>query len=257
MAESLDTMLERRSWRELRATAHAHGLRFNTNLDKETAHERLHRELVDGQLRRSFRALTLHDRAALSALQAAEGTLYLHEFVGAFGEIRAYKPWREDAPIHPWRRPVSPAEKLWFLGFITIYKGEDGRPRTVRAPADVLDLLPPLPRPRPHFKCLPRPALSPDTLRVDLAALLGSLLIEPVKPRWHRWLPPWALKAINARLRVREEVDSMGSELQTGRLRFLHYLAEVGGLTGDQSGAILPTTAAWAWLDLPPGDQWR
>lgn len=258
MLDSLHNALEQRSWRELRAIAQAHGLRFNTNLDKRSAHERLHRELVDkGQLRRSFRALTLEDRAALIALQAAGGTLVLHEFVAVFGEIRAYRPWREDAPVHPWRRPVSSAEKLWFLGFVHIHKSENGRPRTICAPADVLDLLPPLPRPHPHFKCLPYPALSPDVLRVDLAAFLGTLLVRPVKPRWHRWLPPWAIKTINARLRIREAVESVRSELQTGRLRFLHYLAEIGGLIGHQNNAILPTTAAWMWLELPPGDQWR
>ncbi|WP_162909792.1 WYL domain-containing protein [Aggregatilinea lenta] len=257
MRVSLSTALEHRTWRELRATAHAHGLRFNTNLDKKAACARLHHELVAGQLRRSFRSLSLQDRAALAALQAADGTLYLHEFTAAFGEIRAYKPWHDDAAVHPWRRPVSPAEKLWFLGFAIIHKGERGRPRTVRVPAEVLDLLPPLPRPRPHARRVIRTSLTPDTLRIDLAALLGSLLVTPVKPRWKRWLPPSALKTINARLRSRENLDAVRSELQTGRLRFLHYLADVGGLLSPQNGAILPTPAAWSWLDLSPGEQWR
>lgn len=257
--ESMDTLmqhLEYRTWRELRATAHAHGLHFNTNHTTLQARERLCRELTGGQLRRSFRALGPDERAALVALQAAGGSLPLYRFTAAFGPIRPYKPWQEDAPVHPWRRPVSVAERLWFLGFVQTNKGQNG-PRMVSVPAEVLSLLPPLPRPRPKAKRLPRPVFSPDALRVDLAILLGTLLGTPVKPRWLRWLPPCMLKRINARLRVREKVDAVRSELQTKRLRFLHYLAEVGGLLSLQNGVFLPTTAAWAWLSLPPGEQWR
>jgi len=248
--------LEHRTWRELRAIAHAHGLHFNTNHTVQQARERLYRELTGGQLRRSFHALGSDERAALVALQAAGGLLPLYRFTAAFGPIRPYKPWQEDAPVHPWRRPVSVAERLWFLGFVQVNKGQNG-PRIVSVPAEVLSLLPPLPRPRPKAKRLPRPVFSPDALRVDLAIFLGLLLSTPVKPRWLRWLPPYMLKRINARLQVREKVDAIRSELQTQRLRFLHYLAEVGGLLSAQNGVFLPTTAAWTWLSLPPGEQWR
>lgn len=255
--ETLQQHLDRRTWRELRATAHAHGLRFNTNLSAQEARSRLHRELMAGQWRRSFRALGLQERAALAALQAAGGVLALHRFIAAFGPIRPYKPWREDAPDRPWRRPASPAERLWFLGFVQIYKGSQGHPRTVRLPTEALDLLPPLPRPRPKRQRLPRSASQPDLLRIDLATFLGTLLAAPVPPRWHRWLPPWALKTINARLRVRERLLGVRSELHTGRLRLLHYLAEVGGLIRLQNGALLPTASAWEWLALSAGAQWR
>lgn len=257
MPTTLEDSLQQHTWRELRATAHAHGLRFNTNFSKCVARTRLYQELQDGQLRRSFRALSLQDRAALAALQAADGALPLHVFTGAFGAIRPYKPWRDDAPRHPWRRPVSSAEKLWFLGFVQVEKSQNGRPPVVRASADVLALMPPLPRPHPRRAHLPRPRLSPDVLRVDIAALLGTLLAEPVRPRWGRWLPPWALKAINARLRVKEDVATIRSELHTGRTRLLHYLAEVAGLINIQGGVILPTPAAWTWPDLSPDQQWR
>lgn len=254
--KTLKQYLEHRTWRELRATAHAHGLHFNTNHTTLQARERLYQELTGGQLRRSFRALGPGERAALVALQAAGGFLPLYRFTAVFGPIRPYKPWQEDAPIHPWRRPVSVAERLWFLGFVQINKGQNG-PCMVGVPAEVLSLLPPLPRPRPKATRLPRPVFSPDALRVDLAIFLGSLLGTSVKPRWLRWLPPYMLKRINARLRVREKVDAVRSELQTKRLRFLHYLAEVGGLLRVQNGVFLPTTAAWTWLSLPPGEQWR
>lgn len=257
MAYTLADSLAARTWCNLRAMAHAHGLRFNTNHTKQQARERLFRELAGGQFKRSFRTLAQPERKALVALQAAGGAMALYRFTAAFGPIRPYRPWRDDAPPHPWRRPVSPAERLWFLGFITILKGENGRPRTVHAAAEGLALLPPLPRPRARARRLPRSHLSPDVLRVDVAALIGTLLGERARPRWHRWLPPHTLKAINARLRVPETIPGVRSELHTRRLRFLHYLAETAGLVALQGQAILPTAAAWTWLDLPPGEQWR
>jgi hypothetical protein len=108
METTLQQHLDHRTWREFRATAHAHGLRFNTNATAQEARSRLHRELMAGQWRRSFRALGPQERAALAALQAAGGVLALHRFTAVFGPIRPYKPWREDVPDRPWRRPASP-----------------------------------------------------------------------------------------------------------------------------------------------------
>jgi len=255
--DTISEHLQRRTWRELRLTARAHGLAFNTNTSKAQAHLRLVSELCGGQLRRSLRALGQPERAALVALQAAGGSLPLYRFTAVFGAIRPFRPWREDAPRTPWRQPVSPAERLWFLGFIHIYKGEQDHQRRVTIPAEVWALLPPLPRPRAKPQRLPRPSTSPDRLLVDVAALIGTLSGQQVRPRWHRWLPPYALKAINARLSISERVAQVRSELQTGRLRFVHYLAEVAGLVDLRNGAILPTSAVWMWLDLPAPERWR
>jgi len=246
--ETLTEHLARRTWRELRLIAHAHGLAFNTHHSKAQAHRRLASELHGGQLRRSLRALGQPERAALVALQAAGGSLPLYRFAALFVAIRPFRPWLEDAPRYPWRRPISPAERLWFLGLVHIVKGEWNHQRRVTLSAEVLALLPPLPRPRAKPQRLPRPSASPDRLLHDVAALIGTLSGLRVKPRWHRWLPPYALKAINARLSIPERVEHVRSELHTGRLRFVHYLAEAAGLIDLRNGAILPTPAAWRWL---------
>lgn len=258
MPPDLPTLLTRRTWRELRVIAYAHGLAFNSNHTKCRARARLARALLrEGRLRRSFRALPLAERAALVALQAAGGKLPLYEFVAVFGPIRPYRPWRAGSPRHPWRRPVSPAERLWFLGFVQIERVRHGQPATVTAPAEVLALLPPLPRPRARRHHLPRAGMTPDTVRVGVAVLLAALLREPVKPRWRRWLPPRVVRWINDRLAAPEDLADLRSELRAGRVRFLHYLAEVAGLVRVQEGVLLPTVTAWAWLDAPPAVQWQ
>jgi hypothetical protein len=43
-------------------------------------------------------------------------------------------------------------------------------------------------------------------------------------------------------------VATARSELQTDRIRFLHYLAEAAGLVAPAGGLLKPTPAAWGWL---------
>lgn len=168
--------------------------------------------------------------------------------------IRIYRPWRKDnTPKHPWKRPHSTAEKLWYLGFIEIVKG---RPDQVILPDEVMALLPPLPCPEPiqQVQMSTHPC---ETLCLDMAMLLGGLLYYDVRPLHGRWFPPYALRVINERLRIHEGLDGIRSELQTGRLRFLHYLAEAGGLVAVQAGYLKPTIQAWDWLNLPPDERWQ
>jgi hypothetical protein len=70
-------------------------------------------------------------------------------------------------------------------------------------------------------------------------------------------MPPYVLRSINACLRVPENLDRVRSELRTGRLRFLHYLAEAAGLVAVQAGFLKPTLQTWRWLDLPPDERWQ
>lgn len=136
-------------------------------------------------------------------------------------------------------------------------KGEPGKPDMIRASAEVLALLPPLPRPTPTPQPVPEVRYTPDTLRRDLAVLFGLLLQAHLEPSWGRWLPPRFLKQWNRLLSVSENLTEVRSELQTGRLRFLHYLAEVAGLVALINGELQPTAAAWAWLNATPSEQWR
>jgi hypothetical protein len=251
-------LLTQRTWRNLRLTAHAHGLPFHTKQAKAQVYERLYRSLVDeGRLRKRFRQLSEDERGALKVLQATEnGRLPLHLFQKAYGKIRIYRPWREDGtPKQPWKKPQSIAEKLWHLGFIEIIKG---RPDQAALPDEVRALLPPLPRIEPvaHMDTSLLQS-SAEVLCIDVALLLGALLFHDVRLLHGRWLPPSALRIVNERLRFRENLDGIRSELRTGRLRFIHYLAEAAGLVAVQAGVLKPTVQAWRWLDLPPDERWQ
>lgn len=251
------TILANRAWYDLRSTAHAHGLPFHTKQSKAQVYDRLYNSLIhEGVLRRRFKQFSEDECGALRALQSAGGTLPLHRFQKAYGAIRIYRPWRDDGtPKQPWKKPQSVAEKLWHLGFIEIIKG---RPDQVALPDEVLALLPPLPRIEPAERADTSLLQSPtEVLCIDLAMLLGALLYHNVRPLHGRWLPPYVLRSINARLRAPENLDGVRSELRTERLRFPHYLAEAAGLVAIQAGFLKPTVRAWRWLDLPPDERWQ
>lgn len=249
-------LLTYRAWADLHATAHAHGLPFHTKQSKAQAYDRKYYQLVQaGMLRRRFKCLTDDEHSALVAVQAAGGTLPLHTFKRAYGAIRIWRPWRDGIPRQPWKHSPAVAEKLWYWGFIEIARG---RPDRVMLPDEVLALLPPLPTAAPVAQAIDTGHPSPrETLCIDLAALLGALLYEDVRPLHGRWLPPSALRAINGRLRIQANLDGVRSERRTGRLRFLHYVVEAAGLVGVQAGVLKPTIQAWQWLKLPPGERWQ
>ncbi len=254
---ALQDLLASRTWYELRATAKAHGLKFNGHHTRSQAKARLYTDLIEqGQLKHAFRDLAPVHREALQVLQAGEGQMRLSSFLSIYGDIRAYRPWRPDTPRYPWKRPISTAEKLWYLGFIQIVEGEKGKPDCIVAPHEVMCLLPGLPRPTPVHCVLPPADFTRYTLCVDITILLGFLLGNDVHLSWGRWFAPHVLQAVNSRLFCKEDLDGVKSELQTGRIRFLHYLADAAGLVSLQNGFLKPTVAAWQWLESLPQEQW-
>jgi hypothetical protein len=69
--------------------------------------------------------------------------------------------------------------------------------------------------------------------------VLLALLQQPgVQPRYGRWLPPRLLATWGQHSLVSPASPHARGELQTGRRRFLHYLAENAGLVGSQSSVI-------------------
>ncbi|MCB9452455.1 MAG: WYL domain-containing protein [Anaerolineaceae bacterium] len=240
-------LLANRTWRDLRATARMHNFHFDNRWTHAEALAALHHFLLgQNQLAKVIRQLADDERAALMALKAHDGRIMRYIFTQRFGQIRRYRPWRDDAPPHPWRRPISIAEKLWFLGLIEVQDHQ-----AVLLPETVAALLPDVPHPQTAVWAGDAPDLDPAGIVRDVAALLGTLLHTPIRP-WHgRWLPPYALKAINARLSIPENLDGVRSEFAAGRVRFLHYLALVAGLVSVQDRVLLPTAEAWGWLRLP------
>ncbi|MBK8024619.1 MAG: WYL domain-containing protein [Chloroflexi bacterium] len=90
----------------------------------------------------------------------------------------------------------------------------------------------------------------------DLAVWLGSLQALEARPLHRRWIALSVLRRLNVRLPRPEALDGVRSELGTGRLRFLHYLAEAAGLVASTGARLLPTPAALRWFERPLPDQW-
>lgn len=242
----MTAFLKERTWRELRVTSLCHGVRFHTHQTRQQGLVYLQCELLQkGRLKRALRELSAREWEALRALQTAGGVLPDYEFYAAFGAVRPYRPWQPGAEKQPWKRPVSTAEKLWHLGLIEIVD----RRRVVIA-EEVMALLPPLPRPVPIEKSYTE-GFGVGSLLHDLAALFGTLLNEDVRPLHGKWLTLSVMRAVNQRALYKEDLSDVRSETQSGRIRFLHYLAEVSGLLALSNGRLLPTVEAWKWLQKP------
>jgi hypothetical protein len=241
----MTALLAHRTWYTIRSASLAHGLGFNTNLTREQGREHVRLALLDGgRLKRAFQSLTPLERDALAMLQAAGGAVPHLDFTTHFGDIRAYRPWRAESPQHPWKEPISAAEKLWHLAFIEIMDGQ------VILADEVLALLPPLPVPRPieverTTNLEWQVAHGRDICCRDVTALLS--LAGQLKTLGKQWLSRGSLVRLNQRLHQPESLDGISTERQTGRPRFLHYLADVAGLLVE--GQV--TTAGWSWLRDP------
>ncbi|MBL8133262.1 MAG: WYL domain-containing protein [Anaerolineae bacterium] len=247
---------EARTWYQLRAAAQALRLPFDTRWTRCQARERLCRRMIaEGELKRRHARLTRRDRRALQSLQAAGGAMQRARFTRHFGRIRTCRQRHPESERAVWRYPYSTAERLWLFGFVEIVRG---RPERVILTEDAARLLPPLPL--PVWDAPPQKARLGDAwaaLCRDLAAWLGALCA--VAPRLLRggWIAPSALRAAAERLPHPEPLEGVRSELGAGRLRFLHYLAQAAGLVGEADGRLIPTAAAWDWLERPARDQWE
>ena len=262
----LKTCLERTPRRNLLVMARLRGVAAKHDTPKAELVERLHHASLDPRdINRQLRKLSPDEVKALEALVAAGGQMGLGRFTRRFGPIRPYKPWREDSPRHPWRNPISPAERLWYLGLIFQTTAEAGTEPLVVIPGDLLPLLPIREPPSLAEKLRPAPSITEVSgegaattdLLHDLALLLSSLHRQDVRPLYGRWLAPRHLHDWNRRCACPEDLAGVRSELQTGRLRFIHYLAEVAALVAPTSSYLKPTPAAWEWLATSPTEQLR
>jgi hypothetical protein len=169
--------------------------------------------------------LSPSEQKVLQDLLLADGPLPRRHLTRQYGTLPPYRPWRSEAPARPWEAPVSPLERLWYLGLIFLDPASDA----LVIPAEIRSLLPPPtlpPPPQPGWPGDPTPV---DAVCHDLASLLGLLQRNEMTPLHHRWLPPRLLARWGQACVVPPVSPQAGSELQTGRRRFLHYLAENAG----------------------------
>jgi hypothetical protein len=108
-------------FRNLRVIARLLDVKRGQNTPKTVLVERLTTALLDtAVLERALQQLAPDERAVLDALVAAGGEMPWRVFRERFGDIRPYRPWRDDAPDRPWETPISPAEALWFRGLMSV-----------------------------------------------------------------------------------------------------------------------------------------
>lgn len=227
----------------LLAIGRARRLRLPWAAPKASLVERLAQILADpAHLAPLLAMLSETEQTVLDDLLLAGGRLPRRHLVRRHGDLRPYRPWRKDSPRRPWEQPLSPTERLWYLGLIFL----DRRSNELFIPTELQAHLPvPVPPspapPSPRSPTMPAPA---DLTCHDLAGLLALLQRDEIVPLHGRWLPPRFLAAWGRCCRVRPATPQARSELQTARRRFLHYLAEAGGWVagsgerGSGSGGI-------------------
>ena len=151
------------------------------------AAEMVHPESVQFVLRRL-------EQVELEALAyvAAVGQVKAHVMARKYGAIRRLGPGRLEWEA-AWRQPISPAERLWFLGLICreYAKEERYHGEVFYVPAELRASLPPLSIQLPSFRI--RPAASPpvvhddgDDLAHDVFVVLSYVRSHEVRARTPR-----------------------------------------------------------------------
>lgn len=138
-------------------------------------------------VRRAWEALPDEQRLVLQSLLAAGGRSPQRAFARRWGEIRAMGPGRMERE-EPWRAPVSPAEGLWYRGFVFAAFDQAGSEffEVVYAPPELRALLPQPPA-APAAMILPAAAEPAyvqrwgDALQDDACTVLAYLQNEPVR----------------------------------------------------------------------------
>ncbi len=106
--------------------------------------------------------------------------------------------------------------------------------------------------------------LPATTLLEDTLTFLAFLHSHDVRAFGARWLPPTALRDLNAQLLERDDVPPPThrrhgkrgvTERETQRLRFIHFLCEAAHLVAKTGAHLKPTLRVTRWLTASPDDQ--
>ncbi len=192
-------------------------------------------------------------KEALEALLAAEGQMPRLSFSRNWGETRAMGPGRMER-VKPWREPISPAEGLWYRGFIfhAFEEGPEGIYEVAFIPPEIKANLPDL-APAPPTISLeptePPPATKShgDAFLEDACTLLAYLQNERVKPNHNADWPKRHHEHLLQRMHTPDEE----------RLMLLKHLAhQVGWLRLSDSRRLRPDPEpVTSWLQSPTRKQ--
>jgi len=217
---------------------------------------------VPEAVRKAWDKLPDEQRQALADLQAHNGRLPARIFTRRWGEIRPMGPARMERE-RPWLNPLSPAEGLWYTGFISrAFDHEAGvEYEFIFIPQELRAHLPAVEMPaEPTIRL--EPAIAPvityshgDALLDDMCTLLACLQTRQVRPTADGSWPAQHQATLTSQLR----------DTNPDRQNFLHHLARRLGwlrtITSGQEKAIpvlrpdpAPVTA---WLRAPAEEQRR
>jgi hypothetical protein len=237
----LDTYLVR-----LLAIARFWEIPLTTSRQREAALE-LAEAMADPQAIQRARARLPDDqRQALQQLLASDGHTPRLVFARDWGEIRAMGPARMERE-RPWEDPISPAEGLWYHGFLfqSFEQGPDGAYEALSVPPELRKHLPAPHAAQPTISldpmATPEAVLSSEDRLLDDACTLLAY-VQNERPRLRsdkRWSGQHAQRLLS-RLRIQDQE----------RFAFLRHLATSSGwLVGDEAGPLrLDPDTVTTWL---------
>lgn len=250
----LNTCLQSTPYRSLAAIATAQNIARHSGLPRADLvallSDHLSRSSWQGRARQQ---LSGREEEALQFLARHDGQVPRHAMEQRFGVIRPYRPWRPDSPRRPWQDPVSPAEALHYKGMIYPLTWHEitARGNLVVLPQEFRTLAAEQPAPLaglPDHAAGEQPVFRP---LLDLGLLLAYLQQNDVAPIHGRWLSPRHVHRLGACLSPYLSETVGRTELQAGRLPFIHYLAETLGLITVVGAVLKPVPGALTWLAQP------
>ncbi|MDY6877046.1 MAG: hypothetical protein SWK90_12695, partial [Chloroflexota bacterium] len=234
----LDTDLIR-----LRGIARFWGLELTASRQRDVAAQLAGAMTAPEAVTDAWETLVDDQRRALERLFAAGGCMPLRVFTREWGEVRTMGPGRMKRE-QPWRKPISPAEGLWYSGFIfrAFDQGPEGTYEVIFIPLELAAHLSPSSTSLPiiTLEPVPEPAgmySAGDALLDDTCTLLAYFQNERLRPG-STW--PARHEARLAR-RLRDP--------DPARLIFLRHLVQhLGWLHVTDAGRVRPdpgSVAAW------------
>lgn len=237
----------------LRAIARFWDVELTASRQRDAAADLAEAMAAPEAVTRAWEALATGPRRALERLLAAGGKMPLLTFTRDWGEIRTMGPARMERE-QPWLAPISPAEGLWYSGFIyrAFEQGAAGAYEVIFVPPELLAHLPVPPTPLQALALEAAPAPSEvradgESLLDDACTLLAYLQNEPVRPDADGDWPPGHTARLARQLR----------DADPARLAFLRHLVQrLGWLRTADSGRVRPEPApVTAWLQSPAAQQ--
>ena len=239
----------------LRAIARFWDMELMTSRQQEAAAQLAEAMARPETIADAWEVLPDDQRRGLEALLAAGGRMPLRVFTRQWGEIRTMGPGRLERE-QPWQEPISPAEGLWYRGFISraFEQGTEGSYEVVFVPPELRAHLaaPPTPPPVVVLEPASEPAAARpggDVLLDDACALLVYLQNERVRPSSDGGWPTRHEARLARRLH----------DPDRARLAFLRHLVQhLGWLRLTDSGHLRPDPGPVAtWLQSATDEQRR